>query len=121
VNSGLPRLRNYGVNLVAFKEASVHGESDHIKTIPRSEYMKNSQELNGVRDWIARGKAVGGTLLDRWFVHSLGLLRGHLNPNNILPDCNHREQMVDVGPICPEVRKRKSGAFQRSDRNHTRR
>jgi hypothetical protein len=29
--------------------------------------------------------------------------------------------MVDVGPICPEVRKRKSGAFQRSDRNHTRR
>jgi serine/threonine protein kinase len=50
-----------------------------------------------------KAKAVAGIVLGLRFVHSFGLLHGHLTGNNILFDSDHCTQMVDFAPIILKV------------------
>jgi serine/threonine protein kinase len=59
----------------------------------------------------AKAKAVVGLVLGFRFVHSLGLIHGHLNSNNIHFDVDHHIQIAEFGLIGLEVRERKMGGF----------
>jgi hypothetical protein len=58
----------------------------------------------------ATAKAVAGIVLGLHFAHSLGLIHGHLNSNNIIFDSDHRIQIADFCPIGFEIGKSKKDA-----------
>jgi hypothetical protein len=49
-----------------------------------------------------KAKAIAGIVLGLGFVHSLGLVHGHLTGNNIRFDSDHCIQIVDCNPIILE-------------------